>query len=100
MANVTHYSILFYGSAEGFSGNRAQIQLSDGTAVLGWIRFHDEGMAFPADGTSGDKLVMNLPTALLPTVLDVLRNEKPLKFYLAAGKVFLSTDAEEVGEEE
>jgi len=100
MANVTHYSILFYGSAEGFMGIRAQIQLADGAAVLGWIRFHDEGMAFPADGQSGDKLVMNLPTALFPSVLDVLRNEKPVKFYLSSGRVFFGTDAEEVGEEE
>jgi hypothetical protein len=100
MANVTHYSILFYGSADGYQGNRAQIQLADGATVLGWVRFHDGNMPFPVDSQSGDKIVMHLPSAMFGSVLDVLRNEKPIKYYFVSGRAFLGTDAEEVGEEE
>jgi hypothetical protein len=40
MAAVASYSLLFYGSPEGYQTNRAQIQLSDaGGQTLAWIRF-------------------------------------------------------------
>jgi hypothetical protein len=43
---------------------------------------------------------MHLPSAMFENVLDVLRNEKPVYVYFAAGSGFLSTSAEPVGEEE
>ena len=36
MANVSNYHVLFYGSTDGYQGNRAQIALYDGSKVLGY----------------------------------------------------------------
>jgi len=100
MANVTQYNVSFYGSSDGYQGNRAQIQLSDGPTVLGWVRFHDPSMPFPADSQSGAFIIMHLPSSMFENVIDVLRNEKPINYYFAASRAFLGTSSEPVGEEE
>lgn len=101
MANVTQYHILFYGSPDGYQNGRAQIQLQNGATVLGWVRFHDPGMTFPADSQSGAMIIMHLPTTMFENVLNVLRNEKPITYYFAAGHAFLGTGSTEpVGEGE
>jgi len=100
MANVTQYHVLFYGSSDGYQGNRAQIALYDGQTVLGYIRFHDPGMPFPADSQSGASITMHLPSAMFENVIDVLRNEKPINYYFAASRAFLGTSTEPVGEGE
>lgn len=100
MASVTQYGVLFYGTPAGYQGSRAQIQVSDGSTVLGWIRFHDPGMPFPADSQSGGKIIMHLPSAMFENVLDVLRNEKPINYYFSAGQAFFGTSNEPVGEGE
>ena len=100
MANVTQYHILFYGSSDGYQGNRALIQLMDGKNVLGWVRFHDPGMPFPNDSDSGGRIIMHLPSAMFENVLNVLRNEKPINYYFASGRAFLGTSTEPVGEGE
>ncbi|HHI30894.1 hypothetical protein DRN85_07410 [Methanosarcinales archaeon] len=95
------YSILFYGSPQGYQTNRAQIQLSgsDGKTIA-WIRFNDPGMFFENDYESGGIIRMHLPSAMFQNVLDVLRNEKPVYIYFAQNRGFLSTSKEPVGEEE
>jgi hypothetical protein len=99
MANVTGYSISFFGSAAGYQDMRAQIQLMDGATVLGWVRFHDAGQAFPDDSNANDKITMHLPSAMFSAVVDMLRNEKPIKVWWAAGKAFIGTEGTEmVGE--
>lgn len=102
MAAVSSYSILFYGSPEGYQTNRAQIQLSNAAGgTLAWVRFNDEGMTFEADYESGGIIRMHLPSAMFENVLDVLRNEKPIHVYFAQGRGFLGTSAlEPVGEGE
>jgi len=101
MANVTAYSVLLYGTKDGYQDNRAQIQLMDGSTVLGWVRFHDRGAPFPEDSKTGDKIVMHLPSDMLAAVIDVLRNEKPIKYYFASNHAFLGTAGPEtVGEGE
>ena len=100
MANVTQYHVLFYGSADGYQDNRAQITLYDGVTVLGYVRFHDSGMPFPNDSQSGGKIIMHLPSAMFENVLNVLRNEKPINYYFASGHAFLGTSTEPVGEAE
>ena len=69
---------------------------------IGYVRFHDAGMPFPADGVQANgQTVMHLPSAMFDGVLDVLRNEKPITFYFTAGHCFLGTGATEaVGEAE
>ena len=101
MSAVASYSILFYGSPDGYQTNRAQIQLSDAAGkTLAWVRFNDPGMFFEADSDSGGIIKMHLPSAMFQGVLDVLRNEKPINVYFAQGRGFLGTSKEPVGEGE
>jgi hypothetical protein len=101
MANVTQYHVLFYGSPDGYQGMRAQITVYDGGTVLGYVRFHDPGMPFPTDSQSGALISMHQPSTMFANVIDVLRNEKPITYYFAAGRAFLGTGSTEpVGEGE
>jgi hypothetical protein len=101
MAEVSTYSLLFYGSPTGYQTNRAQIQLSDAAGqTLAWLRFNDPGMFFENDYESGGIIRMHLPSAMFHSVLDVLRNEKPLHVYFAQGLGFLGTASEPIGESE
>ena len=101
MAEVASYSLLFYGSPTGYQTNRAQIELSDANGqTLAWVRFNDPGMFFENDSDTGGIIRMHLPSAMFQSVLDVLRNEKPIEVYFAAGRGFLGTSSEPIGEEE
>jgi hypothetical protein len=101
MATVSSYSVLFYGSPEGYQTNRAQIQLSDAAGkALAWVRFNDPGMVFENDAMDNGVIRMHLPTSMFQSVLDVLRNEKPVNVYFAQGRGFLGTGLEPVGEGE
>jgi len=101
MAAVENYSLLIYGSPSGYQTNRAQIQLRGaGGAVLAWLRFNDPGQAFEEDYVESNIIRMHLPSDMLPNVLDVLRHEKPLHVYFAAGRGFFGTADEPIGEAE
>ena len=101
MPAVSSYSVLFYGGPDGYQTNRVQIQLNDAAGkTLAWIRFNDPGMFFEADSDTGGIIRMHLPSAMFQSVLDVLRNEKPINVYFAQGRGFLGTAAEPVGEAE
>lgn len=100
MANVTQYHVLFYGTSDGYQDCRAQIQVMEGNTVLGWIRFHDQGMPFPNDSQAGGKIIMHLPSSMFENVIDILRNEKPINYYFASSHAFLGTSVEPVGEGE
>lgn len=98
---IKHYHILFYGSPAGYQTNRAQIALygPDGNTAA-YIRFNDPGMLFEDDSQSGGIIRMHLPSAMFHSVVDVLRNEKPVYIYFAQGRGFLATSKEPVGEGE
>ncbi len=102
MAEVTKYHVLVYGSPDGYLTNRSQISLygtSGGT--IAFVRFHDPGMPFPADSNTGSIITMHLPSSMFQSVLDVLRNEKPIQVYFSAGRAFFGTGSTElVGEGE
>jgi hypothetical protein len=102
MAEVASYDVAFYGSPTGYQTNRAQIQLSDANNnTLAWIRFNDPGMFFEDDYESDGIIRMHLPSAMFRNVLDVLRNEKPINIYFAAGRAILGTSTSEpIGEGE
>ena len=100
MPNVTSYSVLVYGSPDGYQTNRAQIQLMNGTTVVAWLRFNDPGMAFENDSLSGNIIRMHLPSTMFQSVLDMLRNEQPLNVYFAQNRGFFGTSSEPVGEGE
>ena len=98
---IKNYHILFYGSPEGYQTNRAQIALYDANgSTAAFLRFNDPGMFFESDSQLGSIIVMHLPSAMFENVLDVLRNEMPVYIYFAAGRGFLSTSSEPVGEAE
>jgi len=102
MAEVANYHILIYGSPDGYQTNRAQIALY-GTSgqVIAYVRFNDPGMFFEADSQSGSTILMHLPSAMFQSVLDILRNEKPIQVYFAQNRGFFGTGATEpVGEGE
>ncbi|HET6786542.1 MAG TPA: hypothetical protein VFW84_13800 [Aquabacterium sp.] len=101
MPAVASYSVLFYGSPEGYQTNRAQIQLMDAAGKsVAWVRFNDPGMIFENDVEENGIIRMHLPSTMFQNVLDVLRHEKPINVYFAQGRGFLGTGAEPVGEGE
>ncbi len=89
MAEATGYKVLFYGGPDGYMTNRAQIELSGASGTIAWIRFNDPGMVFETDYESDGIIRMHLPSAMFQSVLDVLRNEKPIHIYFAQGRGFL-----------
>jgi hypothetical protein len=102
MAEVASYSVLIYGGPDGYQTNRSQIQLSDAQGKpLAWVRFNDPGMVYEADSNTDGIIKMHLPSAMFQSVLDLLRNEKPITIYFAQGRGFLGTSGNEaVGEGE
>lgn len=98
---IGSYSVLFYGSPSGYQTNRAQIQLKDKNGqVAAWVRFNDPGQFFENDYESGGIIRMHLPSTMFQNVIDVLRNEDPVYIYFTAGRAFLGTSAEPIGEGE
>ena len=98
---IGNYSVLFYGSPSGYQTNRAQIQLKDTAGkVRAWIRFNDPGQFFENDYETSGIIRMHLPSTMFENVIDVLRNEKPVYIYFTAGRAFLGTSAEPIGEGE
>lgn len=96
---VAKYSVIFYGSPQGYQTNRAQIALFDaGGTVVGYLRFNDPGMYFENDRQTDGKVYMHLPSTMFQSVVDVLRNEDPIYIYYSNNKGFLKTKAEPVGE--
>ena len=103
MATINEYHVLVYGSPDGYQTNRAQIAVYNAShAVIGYIRFNDPGQVFEADSVDANGIIrMHLPSHLFQPTLDLLRNEKPMQIYFAAGRGFLGTaGAEPVGEGE
>ena len=65
---------------------KALMRLKEGGLTVGFIKFFNVGIPVPADvqHVSGSGIIteMNLSIALLPSVVDVLRNEKPIVLLL------------------
>ena len=98
---IKSYSLLVYGSPNGYQTNRAQIQLIDNkNKVVAWIRFNDPGQLFEKDYIKNETIRMHLPSSMFGNIVDILRNEKPVYIYFVSGRAFLGTSAEPIGEEE
>jgi hypothetical protein len=102
MPEVKTYGILVYGGPDGYQTNRAQIQLMGvDSNVIAFLRFNDPGMIFENDYLPVDGIIrMHLPSSMFQSILDMLRNEKPIYCYFAAGRGFLANFEEPVGEGE
>ncbi len=84
-------------------GERARIELRQGTEPVGSIVFYKAGHDIPDDDVSESGYIhMHLPFNMFESVLDILRNEKPIKFEynVLEDMAFFGTDWEPVGEAE
>jgi hypothetical protein len=84
-------------------GERAVIRLRQDNTPVGSIVFYKEGHAIPdADASDEGYISMHLPFNMFESVVDILRNEKPIRldFNVPEEMAFFSTDWEPVGEAE
>src|SRR4029079_10027252 len=82
MAKVSKYSILFYSGEQGYQNNRAQVTLADADGnSRAFARFKDPGMRYELDTETDGMITMHLPSAMLPSILDAVRNEKTDIYY-------------------
>lgn len=96
---VEGYRIYYYGSADGYKSTRAAVNLLDAESkIRAVVKFYDDGMSVGEDYQTDDIIWMHLPSSMLHSVVDVLRNEKPIFIHFAANSAFLSTSEEPVGE--
>ena len=98
MAKVSKYGILFYGGEAGYMNNRAQIQLSDAEGnTLAFVRFKDPGMPYELDTETDGIITMHLPSAMFPSIIDAIRNEKT-DIYYQIGRAFLLAKPRRAGQ--
>jgi hypothetical protein len=104
MPEVNRYRVVFYGSSSDKPNLKAKVELYSGprekggpsaAVAVGKIKFHDG--VLPPDGEEKGSIVMNLPHDLLPSVVDLLRNESPVYFAFHEGRAVLGTGIEDVG---
>jgi hypothetical protein len=101
LTEIKNYQIYLFGGPDGLWTNRSKIGLrgSDGK-ILAHINFNDSDMKFENDSESDGIIKMNLPSAMIENVVDVLRNEKPVYIQFVHGHGVLQTSLEPVGEGE
>jgi len=91
-------SILSYSGEQGYQNNRAQITLTDADGdTLAFVRFKDPRMPYELDTESDGIITMHLPSAMLPSILDAVRNEKTDMYY-QIGKAFLFAKLRRAGQ--
>ncbi len=104
--DVTTYKVFIYGGEDGNSGADATISLGipDGWAFL---RFYREGSRLPPNSvvkhvTGKPMYYVSYRYDQLVNTIDILRNEKPIKFFFRDDNLaaYITTSNEPVGEEE
>lgn len=80
----------------------AYIHCFDGKGTAGAMYFYPNGTQLPANSGKNNIIHLRFQEKELSNILDILRHEKPLYlFYSDKGdRGWLTTDREEVGEEE
>ena len=104
--NVSTYLVFAYGGPGGNSGADASISLGIPNAFA-FLQFYPEATSLPpnskATHASGKPIFyVSYRYAQLPNVLDLLRNEKPIKFLFRDDNLtsYITTSDEPVGEGE
>jgi hypothetical protein len=100
MAGVDGYFVEVFGGPNGREGLRASILLLAGSAVRAFIHFHKAGDPLPPDTRDGPHIHMHLPEARFDSIIDLLRNERPLFIMFGSGFAYLTTSPEPIGEGE
>ena len=101
MPQVRKYDYQFHGGPSGYQNSRAILRLygaNDDT--LAYVHFLLTGMTIAADTNTPQWMRMYMPEAMLSSVMEMLREEKPVRVYFAAGSGFLHTGKEPIGEAE
>lgn len=82
-------------------GRRAMFQCRSAGTVRGWITFYDDGaaLASPSVDAAG-RISLPMPMSRYASVMDLLRNEKPVTLYYNSPTFAgLSVSGEPVGEQ-
>lgn len=100
MPMVYDYEVAIYGGPEGLDGDRARIFLHapDGQQT-GTIHFRVPGAPLRPEREGRTVSHIDLPEAMIATITDLLRNEKPI-FFPKTMVRSLRTGKEPVGEGE
>ncbi len=102
MPLITGYSQHFTGTSESH-GSRASLSLIYRRREVAAVFFVPEGETIPNDiETSSGRIIMYMRESLLPNVIDMLRNEKPIfiRHFPSIQTTLLRTGKEPTGEEE
>jgi hypothetical protein len=91
MASVTDYHIVFSGGPEGGQPCAAGIDPGPCVQQLACVRFSNPDKPFIPGHGSGGTIRMHLPSAILASVLEVLRNDSPVQVYFIQDGGFLGT---------
>ena len=94
------YNVQMHGGPNGYRGKRAIVRLKKDTTAVAYIYFMAGDDPLPNDDDSGPWIKMYMPESMLPNVVDLIRNESPIKVYFAGGSGFLKCGEEDVGEED
>lgn len=100
---VTSYRIHYTGQGQGNSPYRAVIHLfGEGKAGVGKIFFVESKKIGPDHVDAQGLIIMRMPIVQYPNIVDLLRNEGPLKIRYDSGhgKAFLFSGKEPIGEGE
>ena len=104
--DVTSYLVFNYGGPQGNSGARAVISLGIPNAFASLV-FYPDSAVLPGNSVSthiSGKLMfaVSYPYSAYAGVLDLLRNEKPIKFFFRDDNfaAYITTSNEPVGENE
>ena len=104
--DVSTYLVFAYGGPGGNSGADAAISLGIPNAFA-FLLFYPEGTPLPPNSkttsVSGNPIFyVSYRYAQLPNVLDLLRNEKPIKFFFRDENLasYITTSDEPIGEGE
>jgi hypothetical protein len=99
MTEFDGYSLQYFSDPS--SDLEAKILLSYNAKYVALLLFVKTGRRIPANAIGGVGLpVVHFPIAKFSTILDIIRNEKPLYVDLLGFAGSISTDIEPVGEQE
>lgn len=106
MAHIFHTIKKYNYDFDLGSGGPRLLQLWSATALVADIHFYPDGQQRPAPALQPGLVsaVLSCPSSLAPSLIDLLRNEKPVRLYLddstTPGTAFLGSGQEPVGEGE
>ena len=100
LKEITGYLLSIYGNlGDDNVLNRGHITLVSESRIAGFIKFYDSGLAAPEDFVyeKTGQITMHVPSNMYLSVVDMLRNEKPVFLNFEGRRAVLRTGTEPVG---